>query len=197
MILATVTAWWLQRGSDQGLHPRRPQTVFGLESLTPQQTSFTVITISIYAAGKDVEILGLRPVTTPNVAYLGAITVWPRNEGDSAVDGGPGFPERGILHYHPAIGVVIPASETSYLYPGESTPRELRVNAGFRLTSGDIGAVNDVEVTYRVGDKRHREHSRVAIIACMKPCKQSDPEQEIFDWEHAVLAQFGMKETDS
>jgi|GEM_PF-1557722 len=194
--VAGVTGWWLHRGDARGLHAITPGTVGGLTELTPQQTTFNMLTIYIYASGKDVEILRLRPVATPNVAYLGAITVWPRNDGDSALLGGPGFPGDIQRHYHPAIGVVIPAAETSYRYPGESTPRPISVTAGFRLTSGSIGAVNHVEVTYRVGGERKSENSRFALVACIK-CNGPAPHQGVGAWEEAVLAQFGMKESDT
>lgn len=194
LMLTTIGACGSAEGDDE-LQPRRPRATFGLESLTPKQTKFTVSTVHINAPGQEVEILGLRPVMTPNLTYLGAVTVWPRAR-DSYSDGGPGFPSSAIKDFHPAIGTVIPASETAFKGPDEETPNPVYVNAGFSLASGTVGAVNDVEVTYRVGKEVKRERSGVAVVACMRPCEEREQYEDVRAWQIAVLEQFGMKQTE-
>jgi len=198
LVALGASAWSLghRGGSSDDLTPRHPSTVFGTDDLTPTNSTFSVVTAYIRAPGKTVEILRVQPVTTPNVTYLGAITVWPRDFKDSGTDGGMGFPTESQHTTHPALGVVVPASETTYTEPGNTDPTPLTVNAGFRLSSGDAGAVNGVKVTYRVGKKVKSERSRWAVVVCMKPCKRF-PRGNLLEQEAAVLAIFGMKETDA
>ncbi len=180
---------------DVALEPERPRRTFYVK-LFPTEKAFTVSTLFIEgAAGKELEILEVRPLGSPNLAYLGAITVWPRNSRDSTFDGGEGFPADAIRTYHPAIGQVIPASETGFTYPDEpGRPRPVLVNAGFRLTAGSVGFVNGVEVVYRVGNDRRSERARTAIIACMNPCTERSAVEGLREWELSLRDKLGLEE---
>lgn len=70
-------------------------------------------------------------------------------------------------------------------------PPPVVVNAGFRITSGDVGAVNGVRITYRVGGKTTHKDFRIFVIACVKPnpCDAPDGEE---DYEDVVLREFGL-----
>lgn len=167
---------------------------FELEPLSPKKPDFTASTILINEPGKKVEILKLRPTTTPNVEFIDAVTIWPRDK-DSITDGGPGFPTDGMSTYHRAFGTVIPAAETAFRHPGEETSRPIWVNAGFRLISGEVGAVFDVDVTYRVDGKERRERSGTVFLVCTTPCEDGKY-GDLDEWEEA-MRKLGTKETES
>jgi hypothetical protein len=177
------------------LEPERPRRTFYVK-LFPTEKAFTVSTLFINdGAGKEIEILEVRPLGSPNLDYLGAITVWPRNGKDSTFDGGEGFPADAIRTYHPALGTVIPASETGFVHPDEAgKPRPVVVNAGFRLTGGSVGFVNGVEVVYRVGNDKRSERARTAIIACMNPCAERGAVGSLSEWERSLRDTLGLQE---
>lgn len=191
--VGAVGALYMTSG-DSALEPERPRRTFYLK-LIPKQKAFTVSTLFIKgAAGKELEILEVRPLGSPNVAYLGAITVWPRDRG-SVSDGGEGFPTRGVDTYHPAIGTVVPASETAFLHADDSgRVRPVVVNAGFRLVSGSVGFVNGVEVVYRIGGDKKRERARTAMIVCMEPCAERGVAGDLSDWMTALREELGIQE---
>jgi hypothetical protein len=165
---------------------------FSLDPLPAKTSDFTIATIDIVEPGKQVEILELRPIGTPNLVYLGAITIWPRDE-ESRAEGAPGFPGQGIDNYHQAIGTVVPAAETAFQPNGRSGPGRLWVGAGFRLTSGKVGGVFDVEVVYRVnGDERRQRSGRVYLV-CKAPC-EGDKYTTLGAWDEAVRKDLGSQE---
>jgi hypothetical protein len=171
--------------------------MFKLAPFKPgKPTEFSLVALSVNVAGKTVEILEVRPVATPNVEYIGAIAVWPDEAKGNTSDGGPGFPPATVTKHHPALGVVVPASATGYLYPGESAPRDLVVNAGFRLTSAESGAVNSIEVVYRVDGEVRRERSRTGVVACVDPCTDADTYAgSLVEWQRALFARHGVEES--
>lgn len=179
------------------LRPVRPDTMF---KLTPfeqgKPTEFSLVALSVNVSGKTVEILEVRPVATPNVEYIGAVAVWPNEAKGNTSDGGPGFPPAAVKKHHPALGVVIPASATGYLYPGEAKARDLVVNAGFKLTSTETGAVNSVEVVYRVDGEVRRQRSRVGVVACVKPCADQEKYSSASEWQRDLFARKGIEESE-
>jgi hypothetical protein len=195
LAVAGIVGLSVRGGEKSALDPMRPERTF-YTSLIPQETAFTVSTLFIDgAAGKELEILEVRPLGSPNLTYLGAITVWPRDSKTSWSDGGEGFPTDGIRDYHPAIGAVIPATETGFTFPEEpGDPRPVLVNAGFRLASGSVGFVNGVEVVYRIGGSKKRERARTAIIVCMHPCKERPVDNDLRTWELNLRDRLGLKE---
>ena len=64
---------------------------------------------------------------------------------------GPGFPQKRVKVHHP-IHEIVPASETAYREDGD-VQWDVTIEAGFRLVSGEIGAVNGIQITYQVGDR--------------------------------------------
>lgn len=181
-------------GSDSGgeLTAGEVKARFGLDPLTTKTSDFTIATIDITEPGKQVEIVEVRAVGTPNLVYLGAITVWPRDP-DSRAEGAAGFPGKGIDKYHQAIGTLVPAAETAFQPSGRSSAGRLWVGAGFRLTSGTVGGVFDVEVVYRVdGDERRQRSGRVYLV-CKAPC-EGDRYSSLGAWDEAVRKDLGVQE---
>ncbi|MGQ0467644.1 MAG: hypothetical protein ACT4QG_20285 [Sporichthyaceae bacterium] len=171
--------------------------MFKLKPFTPgKPTEFSLVALTAKVPGQTVEILDVRPITTPNVEYIGSIAVWPNEAKGNTSDGGPGFPPATVERYHPALGVVIPASATGYLYPGESKPRDLVVNAGFRLTGAESGAVNSIEVVYRVNGEVRRERSRIGVVACVDPCAEQETYSSAIDWQRQLFARNGIEESE-
>ncbi|MGQ0464791.1 MAG: hypothetical protein ACT4QG_05680 [Sporichthyaceae bacterium] len=182
---------WSQNGGD-AVAVQRPEVTFGLHPLDPGE-KFSLGSMWIEDPGGDLEILEVRPITSPNVEYLGAITIWPRDYATSSLDVGNGFPAPQQPHHHPAIGVVVPAAEFTYVDPKVGKPAALFVTAGFRIREGDVGAVNGVTVVYRVGGAVKRTHFRHAAIACVKPhrCESTEKDPKI-DFADEVLYGFGL-----
>ncbi|MGQ0845278.1 MAG: hypothetical protein ACT4QF_14215 [Sporichthyaceae bacterium] len=188
LILASIASC----GGNGALTASEPLVTVEVDPLPSKNPEFTSSVILISAPGKEVEILRLRPIATPNMTYLGAITVWPRDR-DSITDADLGFPGEGQRTYHPAIGTVIPASETGFRFPGEDTSRPVWVNAGFRLASGTEGGVFDVEITYRVDGRERTERSRRMFLVCTNPCAGEDYDDG-GDWADVLKEKLGLKE---
>ncbi|MGQ0468217.1 MAG: hypothetical protein ACT4QG_23230 [Sporichthyaceae bacterium] len=161
-----------------------------IEDLTPKQRDVSLGAISIDEPGKEVEVLRVRALTSPNVEFLGAITTWPRDGRTSALGSALRFPAPDMT-FHPALGTVIPATETSYVIGGEPEPRSVFVGAGFRLGSGQVGGVYGIEVTYRVGTKTRTARSRTANILCMAPCNNRPEGLGLREWEKQISEQLG------
>ncbi|MGQ0464782.1 MAG: hypothetical protein ACT4QG_05620 [Sporichthyaceae bacterium] len=138
----------------------------------------------------------MRTLTTPNVLYLGAFTVWPRDR-DSSSDTDLGFPAQEAKVFHPAFGIVVPAAETAFRHPDETSPGPVSVQVGFRLQSGEYGAVNDVEVEYRVDDEVRRARSGAGAILCMAPCSEADARTQVIEWERELRARLGTYVSDT
>lgn len=165
-------------------------TTFQLTPLRAKDPTFTIGALDIVEPGKTVEILELRPIGTPNVAYLGAITVWPRDE--SGPEAALGFPSDDIPKHHPAIGTVVPAAETAFVRAGQERANTLWVGAGFRLISGTVGGVFDVEVVYRVDGKKRSERSNAAFLVCMAPC-EGNKYRNVKEWAAVMRKDLGVE----
>lgn len=132
--------------------------------------------------GKEVVVHSVTPLTTGNVAYLGAqmATVRPvRGYSNSAI--GAGFPQRAVKVTGP-IGKPVDVRS------------QAMVVAGFRLLSGEFGAVNGLEITYSVDGKLKRTVTRHAAIVCFDrvPCA---PEGSQWLWENEFLHERGLLDT--
>lgn len=185
-------------GGEKSLKAGEPPSLGTIEDLTAKRPDFTIGAITIRDSGQDVEVLRVRALTSPNLQYLGAFTTWPQDGKTSAVGSALGYPgDRGGMVTHPAFGVVIPAAEAAHTLPGEDGPRPVFVAAGFRLTSGEVGLLHVVEVTYRVGKTVRTERSRDAILSCFSPCKAKPKGVRLEDWEHQVREELGLVERDS
>ncbi|MGQ0465585.1 MAG: hypothetical protein ACT4QG_09730 [Sporichthyaceae bacterium] len=175
-----------------GLTAGEVKARFSLDPLPANTKEFTIATVDITEPGKQVEIVGVRAVGTSNLVYLGAITVWPRDP-DSVVAAAAGFPGEGIEKYHQAIGTVVPAAETAFRPRGRTAFGRLWVGAGFRLTSGSVGGVFDVEVVYRVdGDERRQRSGRVYLV-CKDPC-EGDKYRTLGEWDEVVRKDLGVQQ---
>jgi hypothetical protein len=179
-------------GGDGELVASASVVTIEVETLPAEDPVFTTSVILITEPGKEIEVVRLRPLATPNIAYLGAITVWPRDK-DSVTDADLGFPGEGQRTYHPAIGTVIPAAETGFRFPGEERPRPVWVNAGYRLASGAAGGVFDVEVTYRVDGEERTVRSSRKFLVCTDPCAGENYDDGD-DWAEVMREELGLKE---
>lgn len=193
MVLATGACG---NSPTEALSPRDPRTVVQLEPLRPGQSEFTLSAGLIEAPGKSVEVLAVRVLATPNITYLGAVTVWPRNR-ESSSETGIGFPHQGARTVHPAFGVVIPPAETGFVHPGERESRPVRVEGGYRLAGREVGAVNLAEVTYRADGEIRRVRSETAVIACLAPCREQDRHPDVFEWERELRDKLGVVASDN
>lgn len=167
-----------------------------MQPFPADQPEFTFMAAEIVAPGQAVEILSVRVLTTPNVTYLGALTVWPRNP-RSAPATGIGFPHLGARDVHPAFGVVIPPEETGFIFPGERESRAITVEGGYRLSGAGPGAVNVAEVAYRADGEIHRVKSDTAIIVCLIPCLDKKRYPDTFEWDRVIRDRLGVVESDT
>jgi hypothetical protein len=122
----------------------------------------------------DVTILSVTPLTTANVQYIGARSIWPSglaHYGNWQVPG-RGFPRPQVKDSH-AITETIPAAEAGYV-DGFGHHKWVILEAGFRLTSGDVGAINGIEVVYRAGDRLVHKVYRSAVLVCFQTEKCED-----------------------
>ncbi|MGQ0465195.1 MAG: hypothetical protein ACT4QG_07710 [Sporichthyaceae bacterium] len=169
-----------------------------LPTAKPGQDVFSAGFMAIRDKGKDIEILKVEANTTPNVEYVDTGAQWPRDVEANRTNPGNnfGFPLsfRGqVQRQHPAIGVTIPAEELDYVptwWDSDQKPA-LWVIVGFRLTSGDVGAVNGIRVTYKFGGKTKRQFFEHAVIVCKAGndlCRKGNPGRY---GEH-VLTEFGL-----
>ncbi|MGQ0845274.1 MAG: hypothetical protein ACT4QF_14195 [Sporichthyaceae bacterium] len=182
-------------GGDQEFAPSESTAAFQLKPLSPEKPDFTIGAVDILEPGKQIEIVELRPIGTPNVAYLGAITVWPRDK-DSSTEAALGFPGKGVDRYHQAIGTVVPAAETAFKDPGQESPHPLWVGAGFRLLSGTVGGVFDVEVSYRVDGVERTRRAGATFLVCTSPC-EGNKYKDVNAWAEVVRKDLGVKEIET
>lgn len=65
---------------------------------------------------------------------------------------------------------------------------------GFRVVSGDVGAVNGVRVTYKVNGAETYKDFHHAVTACVKPnpCDWPKGTDHEDDYEDVILRQFGL-----
>lgn len=117
-------------GADELPH-LRPEATFRLENMAAGKTEFSLATPTILAPGKEVQILSVKAAYSPNVEYLGASAVWPRDHQGTTFAGGPGFPSPRQKAHDP-LDAVVPAAETSFVPPGQTGPQPVTVTLGFR-----------------------------------------------------------------
>ena len=188
---AVTVALWTQRDTAVrlGSMPERIESSVRVD----KRGDFTYGMMYIDEPGKDVRIVSLTPLTSSNVQFLGASTIWPRTTPYGMQGRGPGFPMKGAIELHPAADV-IPASETSYIEgPSRGTPDSITVLAGFRLLSGDIGAFNGVQLTYTAGGKTVRKVYDYAALLCHEQRHCEAPEGTgFYRWSEQVLRDFGL-----
>lgn len=176
----------------------------GGEMILPRTTTdFTMGQIYIERPGSEVEVLEVKPRTSPNVQYLGAFTVWPRDLPDNNVGSSYQFPPRqpfDLAARHP-LSEVVPALETAHIPAGDFTrPPPVGIFAGFRIVSGSVAAVDGIEVVYRVDGRKVREYFDQVLFACVKPDPCSDaPDDDLSsdEWRDETLRQFGLLRDES
>lgn len=186
---AGVVAWTLK--GDDALTPQRPRTT-GVGISMDKAAKFSLGLMHLEHPGKDITVIKVEALTSPNIEYLGAFTTWPRDMPGNQFSGVDGFPPRYVKAPRHPLGEVIPAAETAVILPGYSeTPPPVSVVAGFRLASGDIGAVNGIRVTYKVGTTTMSETFRYAVIACRPACnKRADFDEN--DFSERTLRRFDL-----
>ena len=187
LVVATL---WSQRDSPAhlGSVPERVETDVQVD----KKGDFSFAGMYIDEPGKDVQIVSVTPLIASNVEFLGASTIWPRTTPYGMQPQGPGYPHEGAIALHPTAEV-IPASETSYVeLPGREKPRSIRVLAGFRLLSGDIGALNGVELTYTADGKTVRQVYDYAALLCHTKEHCSAPDGANYYWPARVIRDFGL-----
>ena len=169
-----------------------PETVYKM-SLEKTEKTFTLSSIYLNRPGQDVRILEVRALTSPNVEYVGAVAVWPGDFAKNALSVGPGFPAPELKEHHP-LDEVVPAAETSK--PSMADPNKhapLAIAAGFRILSGDLGAVNGIHVVYSANGRKTQETFRQALIVCVSPRPCRTPEgQDVSTYQNGILEQFGL-----
>jgi hypothetical protein len=194
--LAGMTSWWLFFRSSDDLPHRHPHVTYQLHPLSPADTSFTLGAMDIKEYGKTVQVLSVKALMSANVEYLGAYTVWARDKATSQLDVGPGYPSPYQPQRHP-LTEVVPAAEMSVKASGQDpVPLPLNVVLGFRVRSGDLGAVNGVRVTYRANGKLHHQYFPYSVIACVEPNPCHAPNDgDSQDWWDQVFYQLGLAPT--
>ena len=185
----------LARGDDGGsvkFEAADPRAGY-IMPLDGRERTFTLSSLYIDRPGAEIQVLSVEALTSPNVEYIGALNIWPRDLATNALTVGPGYPAPEITKHH-AVDEVVPAAETNLApMPGTSSPQPLALALGFRLVSGELGAVNGVRVVYNADGEKVEEIFRHALIVCTKPrlCEPSRGESES-EYNDRVLNQFGL-----
>jgi hypothetical protein len=180
-------------GGDDSVPLERPVLLNTLGTFKqPGQDTFSAAYLGLEDHGKDLEILKVEARTSPNVEYLGSVSMWPRDIEILGSYPGNKFGYPAYKAHRPAFGTVVPAAELDYSPRGfDGEPADLFLNAGFRLVSGDVGAVNGIQVTYKFGGKTKRQFFAHAIVVCKapNPCKGPDGATA---YSQGILTQFGL-----
>lgn len=179
-------------GSGAGaLKPSKPETTFIAPPITAKNPTFHQ-SLDLDYPGTEIKVLEVTALTSPNVTYLGAVAVWPRDLKEASVGGGPEFPPPGIKGHH-ALEEVIPATETSFVPKGFEEPASVAIAVGFRLNGSDVGAVNGMRLVYEVDGKKKMELRRIAIIVCFqkKTCDSSNFDRNPH-YDKAILRMYGL-----
>lgn len=190
-------AAWERHQSFAGL---KPATYGDLEQVqvTSTKREFSIGVGWLRYPGEDIQVLNVSALTSSNLDYIGASTVWPR-EIDRPSGFGAGFLVRGLKIRHP-VGEMVPARETAWIeYTGQA-PEAVRVLASFRLRSGDLAGINGLMMTYRVGGRTKTEVLNSAAIVCLSPKLAKDlltgechvPADAPNDWVDQALYGFGL-----
>lgn len=166
---AVGTTVWLSQDDEVHLGAS-PENRFEPVVLNPKAPEFSSNALYLDTKPGDgpVNIISVTPLTTANVEYLGARSIWPSADGPYGnwQIPGRGFPRPQVKESHP-ITEQIPASEAGYT-DEYGNHRSIRLVVGFRMTSGDQGAFNGIEVVYRVGDRTVRQLFRSATLVCFE-----------------------------
>lgn len=173
----------------------RPTTTYTGFAISEQSRDFHVA-VGLDHPGSTIQIIDVKAHTSRNVEYLGAVTVWPRDLERYNIGAGVGYPPESVKRTHP-ISEPVPPAETLFEPRGFGEPGAVAVVAGFRLASGDIGAMNGIRVVYEVDGKRMIEDSSQAGIACLRP-KQCEGPGGLDDpeFEKRVLFEAGLLPKD-
>lgn len=167
--VAATVAGSLLLGGDEDFPREDPSFSSVLPPMPPGATEFS-ISVPIEDKGKDIEILEVDARTSANVKYLGAYGIWPRDldpeQGQPSIL--VGYPT-GTRSQHPAFGTVVPAAELEFEPDGFGEPGDLFVQAGFQLTSGEVGGVNGLRIRYKLGNETKTSFFRWGAIVCVKP----------------------------
>lgn len=169
-----------------------PEVWYTLDPLRPSDTSFSLALLHIQDPGADLQVLDVRAHHSPNVEYLGAYTVWPSDAATAVQSGGPGYPmpEQKVRH---EITEPVPAFEFERAARSDGRPAFLSLTAGFRIVSGDVGAVNGITVEFRAGGKTRTAVFKQAMIACVEPHPCDGPKDaEGHTWDRQTLRRFGL-----
>jgi hypothetical protein len=160
--------WWRHSASGHDKVPlARPRASYVLEPMEAGKARFALGLLKIDNPGTDLQIIDVKARTSPNVAYLGAYALWPNDPYLYTV--GPFYPvPQQVSKQHP-INELIPAEEFTKGAARFKETSFVSVTVGFEVTSGDVGAMNGVLVTYRAGGKVQRQFFSQAAIACIKP----------------------------
>lgn len=165
LLIGAVSAGFVWARSGEEFPRRDPHFAFTLPPLDANKPEFS-IAVPITDKGKDIEILEFKARTSPNVEYIGSVAVWPRDldvtQGQPGVL--PGYPT-GTLGHHPA-DMVVPAAELLFEPKGFGAPGDLFVQAGYRLTSGDVGGVLGVKVRWKTGGKTKSQYYSWGVVVC-------------------------------
>ncbi|MGQ0845257.1 MAG: hypothetical protein ACT4QF_14110 [Sporichthyaceae bacterium] len=181
----------LAGGDDTGVPLERPIILNTLGTFKePGQDTFSAAYLGLEDHGKHLEVLAVEARMSPNVEYIGAKAIWPRDVEKNGANPGNrfGYP---AYEAHEAFGTVVPPEELDYVPKGWDSPADLFVMAGFRVVSGDVGAVNGIQVTYKFGGKTKRQFFAHAIVVCKapNPCKGPDGATA---YSQGILTQFGL-----
>lgn len=165
--------------------------------LKKSDPTFTLSSLYLRHPGQEIRVLEVRALTSPNVQYVGAVNVWPSDYRTTPLSVGPGYPAPELRVHHP-IDEAVPATATNLTpMPGVVEAPPLAVAAGFRVVSGDLGAVNGVRVVYTANGKKFTEDFRQTVIVCIKPRPCEEPTGTNFStWQDGILRQFGLLPED-
>jgi hypothetical protein len=170
LAVVALAGWGLfGRGGNGSLPHRHPHVTYNLFPMSPKDTSFSLGAMHLREPGKQVQVVSVKALTSANVEYIDAFTVWPKDWNTSALDVGPGFPSPDQPHRHPLTEVVPATDSTLKTDPADNNPLPISVVLGFRVRSGDIGAVNGVQVNYRVDGEMRHQYFSYAVIGCVEP----------------------------
>ncbi|MGQ0466151.1 MAG: hypothetical protein ACT4QG_12600 [Sporichthyaceae bacterium] len=182
----------LSRGDDGDVPLERPLLLNTLGTFRqPGQDTFSAAYLGLEDKGKDLQILKVEARMSPNLEYLGSVAIWPRDVEANGGNPGNKFGYPAYAAHHPAFDIVVPAKELDYQPKGFGAPADLFVTAGFRLVSGDVGAVNGVLVTYRFGGKTKRQFFAHAIVVCKAPNPCKGPNGGTA-YSQEILTRFGL-----
>lgn len=185
-----------QSGNSDSFELTRPTTTYIGIGVSEQDRNFHVGVDLDHMPGSTVQVLDVQAHTSPNVDFLGAVVVWPRDVKSIGVGAGIKFPPAKVKGTHP-IDAPIPAEETLFEPKGFGAPGDVTVVAGFRLREGDVGAMNGIRVVYEVDGKRVTKDSPQAGIACLPkgcdgPTGTDDP-----NFQTRVLREAGLLPKES